>query len=204
MAKLEVMADKMSEMRKIRNEVVDFVTSPLYKFRIENKNYPVIGEGSHDAKIMFVGEAPGKNEAATGKPFCGRAGKILDELLDYIKVDRSSVYITNILKDRPPDNRDPLPEEVAMYAPFLDRQIEIIRPQIIATLGRFSMKYILDRFLLDEANNSISSNHGKVLEAETSYGKIKIIPLFHPAVATYSPSKIEDLKKDFKILKQFI
>jgi DNA polymerase len=198
------MGKKTEKMREIKDEVVNFKISPLYKFRVENKNYPVIGEGSHNAKIMFVGEAPGKNEAATGKPFCGRAGKILDDLLDYIKVDRTNVYVTNILKDRPPDNRDPLPEEVALYAPFLDRQIEIIKPQVIATLGRFSMKYIMDKFLLEEAGSSISSNHGRIFEAEASYGKIKIIPLFHPAVATYSPTKIEDLKKDFKILKQFI
>jgi DNA polymerase len=132
-------------LRQIRDEVLALETSPLYAYRRENKYFPVIGEGSHEAKIMFVGEAPGKREAETGRPFCGSAGRILDELLASINLPRSEVYITNIVKDRPPDNRDPEPEEIALYAPFLDRQIEIIEPAVIATLGRFAMQYLLTR-----------------------------------------------------------
>ncbi len=94
---------------------------------------------------MFVGEAPGKNEALTGKPFCGAAGKILDELLATVGINRADIYITNIVKDRPPENRDPSPAEIESYGPFLDRQIEIIRPKVIATLGRYSMVYIMNR-----------------------------------------------------------
>jgi len=90
----------------------------------------VIGEGSHFSKIMFVGEAPGRNEAKTGRPFCGAAGKILDDLLGSVAIKREDVYITNIVKDRPPQNRDPLPEEIDSYGPFLDRQIEIIQPKV--------------------------------------------------------------------------
>src|SRR3989344_4714607 len=98
---------------------------------------------------MFIGEAPGKNEAATGRPFCGVSGRILDELFVSAGIDRKNVYVTNIVKDRPPANRDPLPEEISTYARFLDRQIDIIQPKVIATLGRFSMDYIMRQFGLE-------------------------------------------------------
>src|SRR5580704_7867425 len=114
---------KFDEMKKIRDELFEFKQSPLYEYRTANKYFPVIGEGSHDAHIMFVGEAPGMNEAKTGKPFCGASGKLLSELLLGIGASREKVYITNVVKDRPQDNRDPTPEEIILYAPFLDRQI---------------------------------------------------------------------------------
>jgi DNA polymerase len=192
-------------MKKIKDEIVAAKDSPLYEYRIKNKYFPVIGEGSHNAKIMFIGEAPGKNEAETGRPFCGAAGKILDELLAFINIGRKEVYVTNIVKDRPPMNRDPLPDEIEFYAPFLDRQIEIIRPEVIATLGRFSMAYIMKKFGLSTkggfatSGESISQIHGKIFSAETSYGSVKIVPLYHPAVAIYGTNK-EILKKDFAAL----
>ena len=188
-------------LKKIKDEVVNLKSSPLYKERVKNKVFPVIGVGDRYAKIMFVGEAPGRNEAATGRPFCGAAGKILDELLASISLDRKEVYITNIVKDRPTMNRDPLPEEIKIYAPFLDRQIEIIQPKVIAALGRFSMYYIMRRFGLESQLKSISQIRGHLFEAETGYGKIKIIPLYHPAVALYDRSQLETLKKDFQALK---
>ena len=197
------MDNRTEQLKKIKDEIVDIKNSPLYNFRIKNKFLPVIGEGNHYAKIMFIGEAPGKNEALSGRPFCGAAGKILDELLKSIGLDRKEVYVTNIVKDRPPFNRDPLPEEIEYYGPFLDRQIEIIRPEVIVTLGRFSMAYIMKRFGLDSELKSISQIHGKVFSAETSYGKIKIIPLYHPAVAVYGTNK-EILKKDFDVIKQVL
>ena len=138
--------DKTDQLRDIRDEVLRLKTSPLYRERVKNKVFPVIGEGSHDAAIMFVGEAPGKNEAEQGRPFCGAAGRVLDELLASVDIPRKEVYITNIVKDRPPNNRDPLPPEIELYAPFLDQQIEVIKPRVIATLGRFSMAYIMDRY----------------------------------------------------------
>lgn len=187
-------------LRQIKDEVIALKKSPLYKYRVK----PVIEEGSHFAKIMFVGEAPGKNESETGRPFCGAAGKVLDELLNSIGIKREDVYITNIVKDRPPGNRDPLPDEVKLYAPFLDRQINIIQPRVIATLGRFSMAYIMKKFNLERLLKNISQMHGKVFEAEAKYGKIKIAPLFHPAVALYNGSTKETLKEDFKILKNIL
>ncbi len=196
------MEDRTEQLRKIRNEIVNAKNSPLYDFRTKNKFFPVIGEGNHRAKIMFIGEAPGKNEAETGRPFCGASGRVLDELLASVNIDRKEVYITNVVKDRPPMNRDPLPEEIEFYAPFLVRQIEIIKPQIIATLGRFSMAYIMKKFGLESELKSISVIHGKVFSAETSYGKINIIPLYHPAAAIYNNNTMEILKKDFEVLKE--
>ena len=191
------------EMKKIRDEVVAFKKSPLYKYRVSQKNLPVVGEGSHSAKIMFVGEAPGKNEALTGRPFCGQSGRVLDELLISIGIERKDVYITNIVKDRPPENRDPEPEEIEAYAPFLVRQIEIIRPKIIAPLGRFSMRYILGKFGVDNGE-TIGKIHGKVFDAKTSYGKIKIMPMYHPAASLYHPDTRKSLDADFKKLKEIL
>ena len=100
---------KTEQMKEIRDEILVLKTSPLYEYRTSNNYFPVIGEGSHDAKIMFVGEAPGRNEAKTGRPFCGAAGKVLDQLLAHAGILRNTVYVTNIVKDRPPENRNPLP-----------------------------------------------------------------------------------------------
>ena len=145
-----------------------------------------------------------RSEAKTGRPFVGRAGQFLNELLASIDVPREKVYITNIVKDRPPKNRDPLPQEIDQYAPFLDRQIEIIKPKVIATLGRFSMTYIMNRYGLSFELGSISALHGKVFDTEVSGQKVKVVPLFHPAVALYDGSKRADLLEDFKVLKSLI
>ena len=196
-------AERTEKLREIRDEVLALKESPLYAYRTESNAYPVIGEGSHFAKIMLIGEAPGKNEAMTGRPFCGASGKVLDELLHAAAIERESVYVTNIVKDRPPENRDPFPSEIEMYGPFLDRQIEIIRPAVIGTLGRFSMEYIMRRLELDHELQSISKIHGHQFEGKTSYGTIAVIPLYHPAVAVYDRSKKDELIKDFVILSKF-
>lgn len=192
--------DKYAALKQIRDEVVDLKSSPVYEYRVSNNYMPVIGEGSHDAEIMFVGEAPGENEAKTGRPFCGRAGKVLDDLLASIDVDRKSVYVTNIVKDRPPANRDPLPEEIDIYAPFLDRQIDIIKPQVVATLGRFSMQYVMNRYGLEWEIAPISVLHGKVFQGST----FKFIPLYHPAAAMYNQKLLDTLKQDFQTLKTLV
>ena len=195
-------SDNRTELlRKIKDEILSLKSSSLCEERRKNKVFPVIGEGSHYAKIMFVGEAPGKNEAETGRPFCGAAGKILDELLESISIERKEVYVTNIIKDRPPSNRDPLPEEIEIYSPFLNRQIQIIQPGVIATLGRFSMEYIMKKFGLESELESVGRIHGKIFDSHTDYGDVRIVPLYHPAVALYDRSQIDILKKDFKVLK---
>lgn len=188
-------------IQKIYNEVLALKSSPLYDYRTINKYMPVIGEGNLHAKIMFVGEAPGLNEAKTGKPFCGAAGRVFDELLNSVGLKREEIYITNIVKDRPQDNRDPTPKEIELYAPFLDQQIDIIRPRVIATLGRFSMAYIMNRLKLESELDTISKIHGKKFTAKTSWGHVTIIPLFHPASALYQASKKPTLIADFKIMK---
>lgn len=192
---------RFEELKKIRDELLVLEESPLYGYRVENNYFPVVGEGSCFARIMFVGEAPGRNEAKTGRPFCGAAGKILDELLEGVGIHRPDVYVTNIVKDRPPENRDPLPDEISYYGPFLDRQIDIIKPEIIATLGRFSMSYIMEKFKLFKNVEPISKAHGKCYEAEASYGRIRICPQYHPAAAIYNYALKSTIQKDFESLK---
>ncbi|OGD98624.1 hypothetical protein A3A49_02150 [Candidatus Curtissbacteria bacterium RIFCSPLOWO2_01_FULL_38_11b] len=191
---------KTVQLKKIRDEIWHLGNSPLYKYRTQNKYFPVIGEGNHNAKIIFIGEAPGESEAKAGRPFCGAAGKILDELIESIGLKRGDVYITNVVKDRPPNNRDPTLSEIALYSPFLERQIEIIQPEVIATLGRFSTKFILQKFEMPEKDQSITILHGKALDAIATYGPIKIVPIYHPAVALYNANSRKVLEEDFKVL----
>ena len=195
--------DNAKLLQDLYKDVLNLKKSPLYTYRTENKYVPVIGDGNPDADIMFIGEAPGKNEAITGKPFCGAAGRILDELLQSVNINRSDVYISNIVKDRPPENRDPTPAEIELYSPFLDRQLEIIRPKVIVTLGRFSMDYIMRKFGLVDQLKSISFMHGKEFKTKTTYGTISIVPLYHPAVALYQRSQYNAMKQDFTILKKW-
>ncbi len=202
--KTEFMGKRDDLLKKIKEEVVDLKSSPLYQNRIMNNVFPVIGEGSHYAKIMFIGEAPGKNEALKGRPFCGNAGKILDNLLSSVDVKREDVYITNIVKDRPPNNRDPEPQEIEIYAPFLDRQINVIEPEIIVGLGRFSSNYLLTKFNLKNEIKPISIIHGKVFEAQADYGPVKIVPFLHPASAIYDRTKEKVLLEGFKTLKTLL
>ena len=194
--------EKEKNLKKIKNEVLDCKKCSLYKERAKNKFYPVIGEGNHKTKILFCGEAPGLQEAKTGRPFCGAAGKILDEILSSVGIKREEVYITNILKCRPPGNRDPKPEEIKACTPYLMRQIEIIAPEIICPLGRYSMRFLMEKFGLKDEIQPISKIHGKVFEVKDLFQSIKIIPFYHPATATYNPNMKEILKKDFQILKQ--
>ncbi|MSR87772.1 MAG: uracil-DNA glycosylase [Candidatus Zambryskibacteria bacterium] len=201
---------KTEALKKIEDDVIALKESPLYEERVKNKYFPVIGEGDYSAQIMFIGEAPGKNEAKTGRPFCGRAGKVLDKLLEEVGIARKDVYITNIVKDRPPGNRDPLPDEINLYAPFLDRQIKVIKPKVIATLGRFSMQYVMNRYGLERELSPISIIHGKVFavpseaSAKLGCGDVKVIPLYHPAAAIYNQKLLKTLEKDFEIIPSIL
>lgn len=186
------------QLRVIRDEVLSCTKCPLYKTRI----YPVIGQGNHQADIVLVGEAPGFNENKSGRPFCGQAGKVLDELLESANIKREDIYITNILKCRPPGNRNPLSGEIDACVPYLIRQLKIIEPKIIGCLGNFASKFIMEQFGLLDQIDGISKIHGMVFGGEYDGLTVKVIPLYHPAVATYNKNMIEDLKKDFKILNQ--
>lgn len=196
--------DQKIRLEAIAREVQELEDSPLYDFRVENNYQPVIGEGDPQARVMLIGEAPGKQEARSGRPFVGRSGKVLDKMLESIGLSRQNVYITNVVKDRPPENRDPTREEVRLYAPFLDRQIDIIQPQVIVPLGRFAMQFVLDRYDLPQKDQRISELHGAILEARAGNRPIQILPMFHPAVALYNPDRRQDLQQDFQTLADLL
>jgi uracil-DNA glycosylase len=151
----------------------------------------VFGAGNPDADLMFVGEAPGFHEDQQGIPFVGQAGKLLDKLLAGIGLERSDVYIANVLKCRPPGNRDPMPEEIAACEPHLFRQIELIRPSLVATLGNFATKLLSGKPL------GITRVHGQPQEVALGASRVVLYPLYHPAAALYTPSMLEVLKQDF-------
>jgi uracil-DNA glycosylase len=198
-------AERADALKAIEEDVLNLEHSSLADYRRQEGYLPVLGDGSCEADIVFIGEAPGKNEAKTGKPFCGMAGKILDSHLDSINLSREEIYITSIVKDRPPKNRDPRPEEIALYTPFLDRQIEIIKPKTIATLGRYAMEYVMTRYGLSSELAPIGELHGRVFSTDMHWGsKIYIVPLYHPAAAIYNQKLRETLLEDFQILKTFI
>lgn len=151
----------------------------------------VFGVGDPHARLMFIGEAPGRNEDLQGEPFVGAAGKLLDELLASIGLDRGDVYIANVLKCRPPGNRDPLPDEVAVCTPFLNEQVRLIAPDVIATLGKHATHHVLD------TERPISALRGRLFHVD---GRC-VVPIFHPAAALYDQSKRGVLFEDFKRLR---
>ena len=151
----------------------------------------VFGTGNADADLMFVGEAPGATEDQQGKPFVGRAGKLLDTLLGEIGLERAHVFIANVLKCRPPGNRDPLPEEIEECSPWLFRQIELIRPKVICTLGNFSTK------LLTGSPVGITKVHGRPQTRELGDLRVELFPIFHPAAALRSEAMLTTLRGDF-------
>jgi uracil-DNA glycosylase family 4 len=197
---MSTMHQREDEMGDIAERIKSCTRCELCKTRTN----PVVGVGSLSARIMFVGEAPGYYEDVKGEPFVGRAGKVLDELLASIGLKRREVYIANVLKCRPPENRNPLIEEIRACTPYLDAQLALIQPEIIATLGNFSLAYIFDKFGLHAKKDKISKLHGKVFTVSTIAGTKKIVPLYHPAVATYNPNMMETLKKDFEILEKLL
>ncbi len=159
----------------------------------------VLGDGNPDADIVFIGEAPGKNEDIEGKPFVGAAGKFLNEMLAAADMQRSDVYITNIVKYRPPNNRDPLPDEKKAFWPYLVKQLQIIKPKVVVTLGRHSMEYFLPGMY-------ISQIHGEPKRVQFGDDKLVIVPLYHPAAALHNGSLRQTLVDDFcrmpEIIKQ--
>ena len=163
----------------------------------------MIGQGNHQAKIIFVGEAPGASENLTGIPFCGAAGKILDELLESVDIKRGDIYIANILKCRPPGNRNPEKKEIEACTPYLEKQIEIINPKVICALGNFSTGFILEKYGLKDEIQGISKIHGNIFDPINESSDLKIISFYHPAAAAYNSNMKEILKKDFEVLKEF-
>lgn len=183
---------KTKSLSELANNITRCHKCPLYK----TAQYSVPGEGNPKAKIMFIGEAPGRQEDETGRPFIGRAGKLLTELLSSIKLKRWDVFITSVIKHRPPQNRQPHPSEIKACSQYLKIQISLIKPKIIVTLGRFAMEY----FLPEE---KISQIHGTMVKT----GKEKefnIFPVYHPAAGLRSTRNKNKLFEDFIKLKQII
>ncbi len=163
------------------------------------RNKPVAGSGALSADVVFIGEAPGRNEDLQGLPFVGSAGKILDTLLLQIGTSRNEVYITNIVKCRPPKNQAPKTKEIEACGSYLDKQIQIIKPKIIVTLGRHSTKYVLSKVGLKVTN--ISAVRGKVHHVHMFGRNFTIIPMYHPAASLYNPKYKDSIQKDFQTLK---
>ena len=184
--------DKVYLLKKLEQEIVDNKNLPL-------KSNLVFGEGNPDGEVIFIGEAPGAIEDEQKRPFVGRSGQLLRKLIRQIGWKEEDVYITNIVKRRPPQNRDPEPEEIEKYKPYLTRQIEIINPKIIVPLGRFAMNFFLP-------NAKITRDQGKLFSAKggsASVGKARnwfVAPMFHPAAALRAPIMMQEFEKSFKKL----
>jgi DNA polymerase len=179
----------MSELTNLAAEVSVCTKCILSKSRVKS----VPGEGPENVSIMFIGEGPGFNENQQGRPFVGQAGKFLEELLTSISLKRDRVYITNVVKCRPPGNRDPLPEEIEACRQYLDRQIALIKPKVIVTLGRFSMARAFP-------NSKISAVHGQPRKVDG----IVYVPMFHPAAALHQPSLKKTVEEDFQKLPKIL
>jgi|TARA_Y100000310_G_C20255901_1_gene611309 DNA polymerase len=166
----------------------------------------VFGKGSENTPILFIGEAPGEKEDLQGVPFVGRAGQELNSLLNSINLSIDDVYIANVLKYRPPSNRDPNPEEIQKHAPFLIKQIEVIQPKVIATLGNYATKFVLAGFDEKRMKNieGITKLHGKVKETDVNGSAVKVIPLYHPAAMLYNPQLRKDVESDFQTMGELL
>ena len=185
-----------SNWDELIKEIMSCKKCDLYKYR---KN-PVPGEGRLDADIMFIGEAPGAQEDERGRPFVGAAGKLLTELIESIGLKREEVYITNVVKCRPPNNRDPTEEEIEACSPYLIRQIQLIKPKIIIALGRHAGRFLFTNAGLKWRNMTVM--HGKVYDAELFGVKTKLLATYHPAAALYYPKLRPELEKDFTTIKK--
>jgi DNA polymerase len=181
-------------LKKINQDLANFKTLEI----AQNCIQPVMGKGNPKSEIVFIGEAPGAEEDKLGEPFIGRSGKLLNQMLESINLNRESVYITNIVKFRPPKNRDPNPSEKEACLPFLIRELKIIKPKLICTLGRHSMNFFLPKA-------KISENHGILQTTNLDLlNQINIFPLYHPAAALYNPNQKQTLFEDFQKIPSVI
>lgn len=184
---------KTDELKKLKQEVEADKTLPLR----QGATQLVFGEGNPDTQVYFLGEAPGYWEDQKGRPFVGQAGKLLDKLIADLGMNRSDVYISNVVRFRPPENRDPEPAELEAFAPYVDREIDIIEPKVIVTLGRFSMA----KFFPDV---KISQVHGKPRRVKWHERDITVIPMYHPAAALRSGTVLDSLSEDFKVISKIL
>ena len=186
------MSDTFDTIQDIEREILKCKKCSLYRTKT---NY-VPGVGNPEAKLVFVGEAPGRDEDLQGEPFVGTAGRLLTEMLQTVGLSRKDVFICNVLKCRPPNNRDPAPEEIAACGEYLVRQLDAIKPDIIVCLGRFAAKFIFELFGLEFS--SISRVRGKIFEGKRWDKNVKIVPIYHPAAILYRPQLREEYEEQFK------
>jgi uracil-DNA glycosylase len=186
-AHVRTAAERREALKVVYEEARDCVRCPLHTTRTN----VVFGAGNADADLMFIGEAPGANEDRMGLPFVGQAGKLLDKLLGEIGLARSDVFVANVIKCRPPNNRDPHPNEISACQDYLFRQVDLIEPVVICTLGNFSTK------LLRADTLGISRLHGREELRIIGSRAVRLYPLYHPAAALYTPSMLETLRTDF-------
>jgi uracil-DNA glycosylase len=187
-------AERRELLKAVYEEARNCVRCPLHATRTT----VVFGSGNADADLMFIGEAPGANEDRIGLPFVGQAGKLLDKLLGEIGMERTDVFIANTLKCRPPDNRDPHPNEIEACQEYLRRQVDLIEPIVICTLGNFSTK------LLRADTTGISRLHGRAELRVIGSRTVRLYPLYHPAAALYTPSTLETLREDFHRIPELL
>jgi DNA polymerase len=192
---------KQSDLDKIAQQVADDKVTPELK---AGATQLVFGAGNPDSDIVFIGEAPGKNEDLKGEPFVGAAGKFLNEMLEMIDLKREDIYITNIVKYRPPDNRDPLPEEKKAFLPYLQSQLEVIQPKVVVTLGRHSMNCFLPDLQISKVHGQPKRVKLRLKKDDTDTFEVVILPLFHPAAALYNGAMRQTLIDDFALLPAII
>jgi len=187
-------AQRREALKAVWHEARECTRCPL----ADTRTTVVFGNGDADADLMFVGEAPGANEDREGLPFVGQAGKLLDKLLDEIGMDRGQVFVANVLKCRPPGNRDPQPGEIESCEPYLFQQVELIEPLVVCTLGNFATK------LLRGDSTGITRLHGQAEVRTIGSRAVRLFPLFHPAAALYTPRTLETLRADFQRLPELL
>jgi uracil-DNA glycosylase family 4 len=188
----------MDEWERLEEEIRRCTRCPLHRYR----RNPVPGEGKRDAEIMFVGEAPGAREDEEGRPFVGAAGRLLTQLIEEIGLRRSDTYITNIVKCRPPGNRDPREEEIRACLPYLRRQIRLVRPRILVALGRHAARTLFSEAGLEW--RSMARQHGIPVEAVIEGVRLILFPTYHPAAALYNPGLRGSLEEDFRRIKKLL
>lgn len=184
------MITENEKQEKLNQIAADIVQNNICPDLAKTAKNLVFGEGSPNAKIIFIGEAPGRFEDETGLPFVGAAGKFLDELLASVDLKRQDVYITSIVKYRPPKNRDPKPDEKAAFWPYLQAQLEVIAPQLIVTLGRHSLNCFLPKAIIGSVHGQLQQWHG-----------YRVLPLYHPAASLYNRSVRQTIIDDFALIK---
>lgn len=199
--KRQNVSDTQQKLDAIKQSIIDDGVTPDLK---DQATQLVFGSGNPDAEVVLIGEAPGKQEDLQGEPFVGASGKFLNQMLEMIGMQRQDIYITNIVKYRPPDNRDPLPDEKKAFLPYLQRQLEVIQPKIVVTLGRHSMNCFLPELQISKVHGQPKRVKLSLKQGSDDTLTVVILPLYHPAAALYNPLQRQTLIDDFNLIPAII